>query len=330
MLVIPQTNPVLRPLNSYYVDIKKLVEHYQGDIGSGAVHLKSFVEEGCLFFDKDEILNGVFRDKFGEITGDKAVSLILNKTNTNCEIHIYAVSTDHIYFWADAPNATVLYDALNSEFTNFGALVKKMSVEKLTGYIYITFTESNEYGYVFLINGKIVSSFYSKIQENKGELKKNLAFLTEETRKKSSVFQIKKIIPNRKKENKNQKGLQNLHGNDKESRLNVVPFLEEVLYVLENIVSRNKKIKTDFNLILRNKFLEKAERYPFLDPFALQFEYANKSINIAKGIDQVLLLESVSESVREIADELKIRDLLRAEINTLQGSYPEEILNAGL
>ena len=329
MLIIPQANHVLKPLNSYYVDIKKLIEHYQGDIGSGVVHLKSFAMEGCLFFDKDEILNGVFKDKSGEVTGGKAIKQILGITNGNCEIHIYAVSPDQIYFWADTPSATVLYDGLNSEFTNFGALVKKMSAERLTGYIYVTFTEDDDYGYVFLINGRIVTSFYSKMQGDRNESKKSLEFLIRETQKRSSVFQIKKITPNREKEIKGQKNFENLYDEDKKSRLHVISFLERVLGVLEDVISRNKKTKTDFDLILRNKFLDKAEKYPFLDPFAAQFEYTNKSINLAEGLDDVLLLKAVSESVREIADELNVLHLLKDEISTLKGRYPEEILNAG-
>ena len=52
MLVIPKEKPVVENLNSFYLDIRKLFEHYQGELGSGAVHFKSPSAEAVVFFDK--------------------------------------------------------------------------------------------------------------------------------------------------------------------------------------------------------------------------------------------------------------------------------------
>ena len=35
MVVIPKQQPVLENLNIYYLDVRKLLEHFQGEIGSG-------------------------------------------------------------------------------------------------------------------------------------------------------------------------------------------------------------------------------------------------------------------------------------------------------
>jgi hypothetical protein len=53
MVVIPKQQPVLENLNVYYLKVKKLLEHFQGEIGSGGVYFKSHAAEGVIFFDQN-------------------------------------------------------------------------------------------------------------------------------------------------------------------------------------------------------------------------------------------------------------------------------------
>ena len=72
MVIIPREKPVIENLNIYYLDIKKLLEHYQGEIGSGGAHFKSHAAEGAIFFDKDELLNAFFEEKGRNLSGNQA------------------------------------------------------------------------------------------------------------------------------------------------------------------------------------------------------------------------------------------------------------------
>ena len=54
MVVIPKQQPVLENLNIFYLDVRKLLEHFQGEIGSGGIHFKSHAAEGVIFFDQDK------------------------------------------------------------------------------------------------------------------------------------------------------------------------------------------------------------------------------------------------------------------------------------
>ena len=62
MVVVPKEKPVIRNLNTYYIDIRKLVEHYQGEIGSGGIFFKSAQSNAVLFFDQNEILNAYIQE----------------------------------------------------------------------------------------------------------------------------------------------------------------------------------------------------------------------------------------------------------------------------
>ncbi len=59
MIIIPKYKATVDKLNSYYIDIKKLLEHYQGELGTGVIHLKSTAAEAAIYFDKDEILSTI-------------------------------------------------------------------------------------------------------------------------------------------------------------------------------------------------------------------------------------------------------------------------------
>ena len=63
MVVIPKQQPVLENLNAYYLKVRKLLEHFQGEIGSGGVYFKSHAAEGVIFFDQNELVNGFSRIK---------------------------------------------------------------------------------------------------------------------------------------------------------------------------------------------------------------------------------------------------------------------------
>jgi len=73
MIIIPKEKPVIEDLNSYYLDIRKLLEHYQGELGSGGVHFRAPSSEAVVFFDKDELLSSVFEDKDGTQQGEGAI-----------------------------------------------------------------------------------------------------------------------------------------------------------------------------------------------------------------------------------------------------------------
>ena len=97
MLIIPKTTPVIDHLNSYYLHIDKLVEHYQGEIGSGAIHLKAMSAEGIMFFDRDELLSGIYEVKGETIKGREAIGRMFEATgNRNFTITIFPIEADDL------------------------------------------------------------------------------------------------------------------------------------------------------------------------------------------------------------------------------------------
>ena len=106
MIILPKEKPVVQNLNSYYLDINRLLEHFQGELGSGGIYFYSPGAEGVIFFDKDDFLNGIYEDKEVNLKGKEAIlNLIEGVKNHNFTISIFDILPERIYFWANIPKA---------------------------------------------------------------------------------------------------------------------------------------------------------------------------------------------------------------------------------
>ncbi len=298
MVVLPKETPVIKNLNKYYLDIRKLIEHYQGEIGSGGIFFKSSQAEGVIFFDKDEILNGFFQDKDDKVQGNEAIDRFLDQESEyNFTIDVYRIPQEEVYFWSSLPSAEKIYRDLSTEFTDLDGLIKKMSSEKLTGFIDISIGNGEESGLIFISSGEIIGGSFSWGKEEPIPIKRNLDILISKSKDSGGVFQVSRIP------------LKHEHRGDQKDEItaglsaSVFKMLEEFLGIFETLFTSKKDMAMDFNKALRKKFVDKAEKYSFLDPFAAEFEYTNRTISFTGKTDERELINGVVESVLELAEE---------------------------
>jgi hypothetical protein len=320
MVIIPREKPILENLNIYYLNVQKLLEHYQGEIGSGGVYFKSHAAEGVIFFDKDDLLNGHFKDKNTEIFGSEAMERLMHAgDNYNFSVNIYKIAPEEIYFWASIPTAEKIYKDLSTEFTDLEGLIKKMSSEKLTGYIDVSIGDEKEAGLIFIINGKIIGGSYSWGNGGPTPNKENRELIIRKTKEKGGTFNVCRIPLSTAQE---ERPTTSSRQNDSEHTLDM---LEELLVIFESVVSSKKKIRVDFNKLLKQKFVEKAEKYAFLDPFAGEFEYAKRKIFFVGDSHDRDLANGVIDSVKEMALELGVLPELMAELDSWLEKYSLEL-----
>lgn len=301
MLILPKEKPVLKKLNSYYIKPYKLVEHCQGEFGCGGIHFESPSAQGIVFFDKDEVLNGIFVSNEAETQGQQALDLLLGSDDFNFTINVFHIVPELIDFWAQMPTAENIYKELSTEFTDFEVLFNKMKSEKLTGFFNISLNNEEGDALYFLSNGEVVGGSYS--WESVGGLgsSENLDLLFTKLKTTGGTFNINKIS--------SEKAIVENEIKDviaQKTPENVLEPLEELLSIVEGEVSKNRKIKGDFSLLLKNKFVQKANKYPFLDPFAAEFEYANHQIIYTGTSSDKEVVGGVIESVKELAEELGV------------------------
>jgi len=301
MIILPKEQPAIQGLNTYYLDVRKLLEHYQGELGSGGVHFRSPSEEGVVFFDKDELLNGIYENRGGEnIKGEAAVEKLLAAVDESSFIlDVYAIEPQKIYFWSNIPSAKSVYRDLSTEFTDLLGLIKKMMSEKLTGYIEVSIQGGEEGGLIFFINGQVIGGSYSwgQGQLNGSEESRNL--LIQKTKESGGIFHVSRISPEKSPAPSEPVSDETVHASE-----NVILALQDLLEVFERVVRAGKFAKGDFSTLLKKKFVDKADLYLFLDPFAGEFSYDSGKIQYSGNADTEDLVRGVTESVKELAQDL--------------------------
>ncbi|MFH0730363.1 MAG: hypothetical protein V2B19_28980 [Pseudomonadota bacterium] len=321
MIIIPKGEPVVENLNSFYLDIDKMIEHFQGELGSGCVHFSSPSDEGLIFFDKDDLLNGVLKNDRGETVGDAAIKLIVKAAAVqNFTVDIFKIESDKVYFWANIPYAKKIHSNLSTQFTDLEKLVKNMSSEKLTGFIDISINNEKEGGFIFFSNGELVGEFYSGNSRNLTTSKNELALLFQETKSKGGVFNVSGI-PVRSGGNAPKRNAPA----DPVEPSNPFGILEELLDVFEKLITSQKKLRLDYNNLLKKKFLEKVVKYEFLDPFAAEFKYVNKTVHYKGKSNIKVVIFGVVECVRELATDLNLLPLLTSQLKSWAEKYDKEI-----
>jgi len=322
MVIIPREKPAIENLNIYYLDVKKLLEHYQGEIGSGGVYFKSHAAEAVIFFDKDDLLNAFFKEKNLELFGTDAADRIINDGgNYNFTVNVYKIALDEVYFWSSIPTAEKIYKDLSTEFTDLEGLIRKMSSEKLTGYIDVAIGDGQEGGLIFIINGKIMGGSFTWNNGDPGPTKKNQDLLIRKSKQHGGTFNVCRIpLSKMKKEGKPGASFA-------KPAQNILAMLAEFLLVFEKTVSERKKSKIDFSKLLKKKFVENAELYPFLDPFAGEFDYAGGRLVFTGSATDQELVEGVLNSVKQLAQETGLFAQLIENADAWSEKYSKQLEN---
>lgn len=312
MDIVPRGEPVVTGLNSYYLKIKQLLEHYQGEIGSGGIFFTASSGKGVVFFDQDEILSGYFQNRSEELSGPTAIEYLLDLPgHVNFSVSVYAIDPEDVYFWTSISSATIVYDNLSSEFTDIKALLRKLADERLTGYIDVTINNGDDRGMLFFQNGRIAGDSYSWTAEPDDEARH---LLMEKTKSEGGVFRVYRIDPSQVAATvaaaASVPDEPPAPPSEPAPKEDVLPLLATLLYVLERIVDANKKIKVPFSTLLKKKFIEKADRYSFLDPFAAEFEYKDRRVHYHGDEAPELLIAAVTTSVSEMAREFGLHPAL--------------------
>ncbi len=305
MIVLPKEDPVIRGLNSYYADAGRLIEHYQGEIGAGAVHFTALSTEGVVFFDKDEVLGGACRRKEEEIAGAEAAERLMAATNeVNFNLDVYAIDPGKIHFWANIPWAEIVYRDLAAEFTDLEGLINKMASEGLTGYIEVAIRGGGEGGLLFFLNGGIIGGSYSWSEGGVNGAEQAKETLLRKIKEQGGTFNVARIPAAGEGAPGRETGGRSRPEPGGRSAGEVIRPLQELLVISERVLAGGGFTSRDFRTSLKRKLVEKADAYPFLDPFAGEFDYAEGTLTFTGSARAEELLQGVTESLSELARDL--------------------------
>ncbi|MEJ2724145.1 MAG: hypothetical protein P8175_05760 [Deltaproteobacteria bacterium] len=267
----------------------------------------------------------VFRDGHGEIIGEASLDSIIEAAGKHkFKVSVYRIDNDKIYFWANMPGAEVLHNDLSTEFTDLQGLINKMVAENLTGVIEVSIGQGEEGGFMFFQDGKIIGGSYSWTESSNLSSERSHDSLIGKTKALGGLCNVRRI---------SQSAQPVPRAPDKaeaEAPLAVLTFLEELLGTFEQVLTSNKKVKTDFDTLLKKKFLEKVDKYPFLDPFAAELTYSNRKLSYAGSASDKELARGLVESIMELAGQMGTMPQLKETLGPWSEKYAREIAGLGI
>ncbi len=333
MIIFPRTSVVINNLNSYYIILSKLLEHYQGFLNSGCIYFKSPSSEGAIYFDDENIINGVLIEK-NKITKEQDAidSLIENSDSKNYSISIFDIPQDLITYWANIYDSSVVKKVVVTKIVEFESIIDDTVKSKLTGTIEIKDHDGKIY-ILFLLGGTV---FLSSSSDKKFELK-DAQFVSNVIKEKYKTTDEIKLVIIIKSTSLIQKEFENKYSfsiqksNDQEELqieeekpLKYLEMLQNLMLIFDKYIN-GKKSTVLFDKLLKKKFIEKVDKYSFLDPFAAEFSYNQGKINFIGSESHDVLANSMIECLNEIAQENDMKNWLKKHLTSFEEKYSFEL-----
>ena len=331
MIPIPKDNPVITGMNSYYLDVERLVDHYNGELESGVVYFHATTSEGAIFFDDHIPLTGVYESKTEKLEGDAAIGHLTDQAaSQNFGVSIYRIAPDMVHYWANLSTATPLHANLSTEFTELKALLAKMQAEKLTGYIDIAIADGKEIACVFFNFGTIIAGSYSWAKEGLHKSEKLIRELLKKADDEGALLNVFQVEMDESAGPAASERTSDTAAGDSPEVAGDLAMMEDFLVIFETVVMSNKQFRNGFHTALKKKFIEKADTYHFLDPFAAEFEYNGGSIVFHGSASLETVARGLTESVMDLADEMNLRNDFIAALEPWLDRYGDAAAKYGL
>lgn len=328
-MLFPKGQIVYENLNTSFTQLDAMMSELKSIQFTGYVQLTAWEYEGILLMDTGNLLNAIEENKGQRRHGPNAADGIAAKgREKDGTLGVYHLSPEMTQLLANLFNSQVVYKDLSSDLTSLDKLIAKMQVEKLTGYLQVKMTQSQNAGTIFMREGKVLDSTFS----NQGTVvsgNKALDLLAQASATEPSMFTIYRA------------DLAAVYGDsinlsDSFARQGMLAFWQDVLQSLETVADDASKAGT-FLAAFKRACIDCATAYDFLDPFAAEFEYKNGQIRFDGQATVALFNEGLSRAIEMTVEHLHkqagIKDLLprlKPVAAKLKEKYNNKLKEVGL
>ncbi|PIE58365.1 MAG: hypothetical protein CSA33_04040 [Desulfobulbus propionicus] len=161
-MLTPKEQPYLEGLNSYYLNLEKLTEHLQGEIGSGCIYGKAVSHEFLIFFDENEIIQSVIQEKDKKAVHSDNLSVVEQPFKQySFVLKIFDLSPHAVFFWGQMPTYQRAKPSLLSADIPLPDLIFRLRQKHFSGFIDVDILNKQEGGLLFFQKGHRVGGSYS-------------------------------------------------------------------------------------------------------------------------------------------------------------------------
>ncbi len=324
-MIFPRRDSVYENLNTSFTNFGELLVDLKENSFTGVVQVSYWEYEGILLLDSGNIINAIEEINGNVITGQSAVMKVTEKAkDKDGAISVYSQKGEMITMLASVAKSVIVYENLSTEFTSLDALINKLQNEDHTGYIEVTIAGSEQKGYIFLLAGRVIEALLAiRGEEVSGPtvLKRILELITTS----GAVFSVYKAA------------VEDALSDSEMIKVsfNLPQLLEVWGAVIQGVESAADSIlgKGEFLNSFKDTLIDKADKYPFLDPFAAKFQYIDGTVTfsgeVQKSFSQAIgecLWTTIELLAEQVA--LKDKDLFNSVLNAMddvKANYQELI-----
>jgi len=264
-MIFPKRDSVYQNLNTSFTNFGELLVDLKENSFTGVVQVSYWEYEGILLLDNGNIINAIEELNEKVATGQSAVKNVTEKAKEkDGAISVYSQKGEMITMLASVAKSEIIYENLSTEFTSLDALISKLQSEDHTGYIEVNFEGSDQRGYIFLLAGRVIEALLTvRGEEISGA--KVMNRVLELTASSGAVFSVYKSAV--------EEALS-------ESEMIKVSFdLPQLLEAWGAVIRSAEAVadsllgESEFLNTFKDTLIAKADKYPFLDPFAAKFQY---------------------------------------------------------
>jgi hypothetical protein len=327
-MIFPRERVVHEHLNTSFTQLDAMLNELKADLFSGYVRLVARDYDGLVLLDGGRVLNAIDEAKGRCRTGVKALDGVLAKSRERGGmISVFQLSAEMAQLLADLSGSQVLYKDLTSDLTSLDRLLAGLRSRRHTGFIDVKIPGRHETATIFLRGGDVLEATLSR-QGNVSDGPKVLDELARLAAADGAVFTVHsaQAAPP-------EASAPGPQGSDRQEQLSV--WLD-TLKTVENSVDIPTKPGT-FVTAFKRACIELADTYPFLDPFAAEFEYRDGQIRYdgqaaAADFNQGLS-RCLAQCVRALAGQPATRDLparLSSAVGALKKRHGARLAEHGL
>ncbi|MBA4180737.1 MAG: hypothetical protein C0506_09135 [Anaerolinea sp.] len=303
-MILPKDRTLFANLSTSFTGFGDLLQELASNSHSGFVRVSFPEYEGALFLLGGEVVHALEETSNGHrATGQGAgASIRARAAEKNGLINVDAASAEVVWLIAQVLDAEPLYKDLTSSFTSLERLFTKLQQDALTGFVEISLAGGAGAAMVLFQAGNPVESVFTSPEESLTGLDARAAVVHSV----NTVGGTFNVFRARVRQDAPAPGARPLG----DSRA-LLQFWSEVCAAIEEVAD-GLSSQGRFRMALREVLVSRANTYPFLDPFAAEFDYKDGTISFdgpVPGDFSKALGACLGDTVAKLAFQLKRADL---------------------
>lgn len=270
-MIFPKGRTLYENLNTSFTNFSELLLDLKGHGFTGYISVNFWEYEGILLLDSGNIVNAIEESGPARTTGQEAVDGISGKINEkDGTISVYGLSPEVVTMLASVVRSEVVHRDLTTDFTSLDQLIAKLQREGHTGYIDVAMRDDMGTGIIFLQDGVAVECVLST-DGNAVSGAQVLPRIVETASSRGAAFNVYRASV--------------AEAFDESAAVMAGLELPQLLEVWQEIIACTEKTidgrsgEGHFLKTFKDILIERADDYPFLDPFAAEFEYKEGQIS---------------------------------------------------